>query len=61
MEIFGVGVSPDFYVEAKRRNPKPPVPESAKLDLNGPPPGPAGRTAMVKAPPPPPPPPERSR
>lgn len=50
-------------LEAKRRDPKPPAPESAKLDLNGPPPGPAGRTTMVKAPPPPPPPPppDRSR
>jgi beta-lactamase regulating signal transducer with metallopeptidase domain len=47
-------------IDTKRKR-VPEAPESAKLDLDGPPPGPAGRTTMVKAPPPPPPPPSRER
>ena len=47
-------------IEAKRKR-GPEASESAKLNLDGPPPGPAGRTTIVKAPPPPPPPPSRER
>ena len=48
-------------IETKRKRGSDPEPETAKLDPNGPPPGPAGRSTMVKAPPPPPPPPSRER
>jgi beta-lactamase regulating signal transducer with metallopeptidase domain len=46
---------------AKRQRVTEAAPEAATLDPDGPPPGPAGRTTMVKAPPPPPPPPSRER
>jgi tetratricopeptide (TPR) repeat protein len=48
-------------IETKRKRASEPATESTKLDPNGPPPGPAGRSVMVKAPPPPPPPPSRER
>ena len=47
-------------IDTKRKR-APEATESARLDLDGPPPGPAGRATMAKAPPPPPPPPSRER
>ena len=40
-------------IETKRKRASEPAPESMQLDPNGPAPGPAGRSVMVKAPPPP--------
>jgi hypothetical protein len=51
-EAAGLLAEADKWVgqalEAKRRNPKPAAPASAKLDLNGPPPGAAGRVTWSK-------------
>jgi cell division septation protein DedD len=48
-------------LEARRKRGPEAAPEAAKLQPDGPPPGPSGRTTMAKAPRPPQPPPSRER